>query len=270
MLLSGYTFIRNGISLGYPFVECILSALPLCEEFVIGIANDSDDDTAKWCEKIQAAYPDRVRLFPFDWPAVTQTGTSIGAAQTLLLRQCKGWYAWCIQADEAYHPNSLPVIHTAVKQARYEAFTVPFQHIQNNFQSVIDMHTAAYTRAVRIVRTIPRIQAHHDGWSFEQYLSSSDLMFDTPVSHVGYEFCDAICRKWASHAKLYYDLEEYQVLAAEWQAKAASGNFGPEFDKTTSPFDLPPILNGLVGMRDYVVRDGLIEHPEHFGGVAIK
>ena len=32
MRVSGFTFIRNGTMLGYPFVESIRSALPLCDE----------------------------------------------------------------------------------------------------------------------------------------------------------------------------------------------------------------------------------------------
>ena len=35
MKISGFTFLRNGQVLGYPFVESIRSILPLVDEFVI-------------------------------------------------------------------------------------------------------------------------------------------------------------------------------------------------------------------------------------------
>ena len=37
-LISGFTFIKNGISLGYPFVESIQSIAPLCDEVVIMVS----------------------------------------------------------------------------------------------------------------------------------------------------------------------------------------------------------------------------------------
>jgi len=37
MKVSGFTFIRNGTLLGYPYVESILSILPLCDEFTVAV-----------------------------------------------------------------------------------------------------------------------------------------------------------------------------------------------------------------------------------------
>lgn len=258
--LSGFTFLRNALELGYPWVEACMSVLPLCDEFVIGVATDSTDDTAKWVKKVQQRWPEKIRIYEFQWPSITATGTSIGTVQTDVLRQCKGWYRWLIQADEIYAPETLPVVQQLVKEAKYEAYGFPFQHIQSNFQQIIPLHTAAYTRAVRLVRNIDRIIAEHDGWSLLGYQSLYNV--DTkPISHVGYEFIENIVAKWANHAKLYADLEEYQALAQEWQDKLDSGNIGPEFEKTDSPFDLPPILHGLIGLRRYAVRPDLLTNP---------
>ena len=41
--ISGFTFIRNGASLGFPFEESIRSLLPLVDEFVIAVGAGSDD-----------------------------------------------------------------------------------------------------------------------------------------------------------------------------------------------------------------------------------
>ena len=37
MKVSGFTFLRNGQKLGYPFVESIRSVLPIVDEFVIAL-----------------------------------------------------------------------------------------------------------------------------------------------------------------------------------------------------------------------------------------
>ena len=42
-LISGFTFIKNGLSLGYPFKESIESIAPLCDEVVINVGFDDED-----------------------------------------------------------------------------------------------------------------------------------------------------------------------------------------------------------------------------------
>ena len=44
MKLSGYTYVRNGIQLDYPFVESIKSVLPICDEFIV-VLGDSHDSS---------------------------------------------------------------------------------------------------------------------------------------------------------------------------------------------------------------------------------
>jgi len=43
MKVSGFTFVRNGTLLGYPFIESIRSVLPICDEFVVAVARGDDD-----------------------------------------------------------------------------------------------------------------------------------------------------------------------------------------------------------------------------------
>ena len=50
MKVSGFTFLRNGVKLGYPFVESIRSVLPIVDEFIIALG-PSPDGTE---EQIQA------------------------------------------------------------------------------------------------------------------------------------------------------------------------------------------------------------------------
>lgn len=41
MKVSGFTFIRNGEMLGFPFVESVKSALPVCDEFVVNVGKSA-------------------------------------------------------------------------------------------------------------------------------------------------------------------------------------------------------------------------------------
>ena len=53
MKISGFTFIRNGTILGYPFIESINSILPICDEFIIAVG-PSEDNTLARLRKIKS------------------------------------------------------------------------------------------------------------------------------------------------------------------------------------------------------------------------
>lgn len=70
MKVSGFTFIRNGSSLGYPFIESIKSILPICDEFIVAIGR-SEDDTLK---KILALRSKKLRLLKLYGMKIFQIG----------------------------------------------------------------------------------------------------------------------------------------------------------------------------------------------------
>ena len=53
MRVSGFSYVRNGFTYGYPFIESILSVLPLCDEFIM-VVGDSTDGTREAVEKINS------------------------------------------------------------------------------------------------------------------------------------------------------------------------------------------------------------------------
>ena len=42
MKISGFTFVRDGLRLGYPFIESIRSLLPLCDEIIVNVPRSTD------------------------------------------------------------------------------------------------------------------------------------------------------------------------------------------------------------------------------------
>ncbi|MDF2441628.1 MAG: hypothetical protein JWN98_2612, partial [Abditibacteriota bacterium] len=76
MNLSAFMVLRNGVALGYPFIEAILSLLPACDEFVIS-EGYSDDETWLWLERLQARFPEQIRLLRRHWPQNRNSGGAI-------------------------------------------------------------------------------------------------------------------------------------------------------------------------------------------------
>lgn len=62
-MISLFTYLYNGISQGYPFVEAIVSLLPLADELVIADAG-SDDGTREWLAKIDNG--NTIRVYDVD------------------------------------------------------------------------------------------------------------------------------------------------------------------------------------------------------------
>src|SRR3954471_3828927 len=101
MLISGFTIIRNGLKFDFPFIESILSALPICDEFVINVGV-SEDATRQTIEQLRLRLPpeqaSKIKIIESVWPLDEKTkrmGGQILADQTnLALAECQG--RWCL------------------------------------------------------------------------------------------------------------------------------------------------------------------------------
>jgi hypothetical protein len=51
MTITAFSYVRNGIQMGYPFLESIQSVLPNVDEFVV-VVGDSTDGTVEAIENL--------------------------------------------------------------------------------------------------------------------------------------------------------------------------------------------------------------------------
>jgi len=160
MKVSGFTFLRNGQRLGYPFVESIRSILPLVDEFVVALG-PSDDDT----EKVLRGIGDpKIRIIPTHWNERIQPGYSVngfvyGQQKSIALFNCTGDWAFYLEADEVVHENDLPKIRAAMERnlddPRVEALVFDYLHFYGNANTVV-WSPGWYRSEVRVIRnTIP-------------------------------------------------------------------------------------------------------------------
>jgi len=175
MKISGFTFLRNGRKLGYPFVASIRSILPIVDEFVVALG-PSEDDT----EKMLCAINDpKIRIIPTQWNERIQPGYSVkgfvfGQQKSIALFNCAGDWAFYLEADEVVHENDLPKIRAAMEKRlcdpRVEALAFDYLHFYGN-ANTIAWSPAWYRSEVRILRnTIP-------AWS------SESLFFNVVAGH---------------------------------------------------------------------------------------
>lgn len=258
MKVSAFTFIRNGVLLGYPWVEATLSLIDYVDELCF-LECYSDDSTLFWMRQIQKRYQEKVRIEQMEWSAITPTGTSIGTTQTYALRLCRADYALLFQADEVWWPQSIKMFRKLLEEATANSYSFDFKHCGENYQKNLPAHDAAYTRAIRCVKNIPTIRAEHDGWTMCGDIHPSIYVpLPRPIMHVGYENFLPTMRKRINHAKLYPDLADYQRSAKESQDILLSGDIPPHYLLKEPAYPIPEILLPLVGKLEYEVRQELL------------
>lgn len=152
MRISGFSFVRNAVSLCYPICEAIRSALPLVEEFVVAVG-PSEDGTL---EAIRAINDPRVRILETPWDSAHFVHGKINAVQTdLALDACAGDWGLYLQADEVLHQDDLPLLRAAAERwlpdPEVEGFLFNYLHFWGDFDSV-QWTRNWYRREVRMIR----------------------------------------------------------------------------------------------------------------------
>src|SRR5688572_29715574 len=113
MLVAGFTIIRNAIKYDYPVKEAILSVLPLCDAFYVGIGK-SEDGTRKLIESIGS---EKIRIVDTVWDDSLREGGKVLAVETnKVFDAIPEAYTWCfyIQSDECIHEDDYPKIREAM------------------------------------------------------------------------------------------------------------------------------------------------------------
>ena len=97
MKVSGFTFIRNGINLGYPFIESIKSILPICDEFIIAVGKSEDNTLQKIC----ALKSKKIKIIETSWNENISDRGFVYAQQKMIAQyNCTGDWAFYLEGDE--------------------------------------------------------------------------------------------------------------------------------------------------------------------------
>ena len=191
MKISGFTFIRNGTLLGYPFIESILSALPICDEFIVAVG-DSEDNTL---ERIKAINSDKIRIIPTQWNEKMQDRGFVYAQQKMIAHyNCTGDWAFYLEGDEVLHEDDLPRIRASMENhlnnPEVEALAFDYHHFFGS-PDWVAVSPAWYRQECRIVRNTIRSWAP-DGLYFvlmdknKKGRYPKAALVDAPIYHYGH------------------------------------------------------------------------------------
>jgi hypothetical protein len=159
MKVSGFTFIKNGQILGYPFLESIQSILPIVDEFVINVG-ESEDDTFALIQSIES---DKIRIIQSKWnDSMQDRGYVYGQQKMIAQFNCTGDWAFYVEGDEVYHEDDLDKIkasmQTHVDNPNIEVLIFDFYHFYGNANSYLDS-PGWYRSEARIIKNSVRSYA---------------------------------------------------------------------------------------------------------------
>jgi len=121
--------VKDVASQGYPFVEAIRSALPICDEFLVS-DGCSTDETWPVLEVLQKKYPEKLKLFRDCWDNPATRGPNLAFMTNVLKPRCLGRYCFNLQANEILHERSLEDIKRLPRHyPSAELFRLPFHNI---------------------------------------------------------------------------------------------------------------------------------------------
>jgi glycosyltransferase involved in cell wall biosynthesis len=168
MKVAGFTIIRNGRKLDYPFIESIRSVLPLCEVMIVSVGN-SDDDTL---EMVQAIGSPKIEIIQTVWDDNLRKGGKVLAVETDKAKDAlpadTDWAIY-IQGDEVLHEQDYPAIRKAMEENLndHRVDGLLFDHLNffGSFDYIADSRKWSY-KQIRIIRNNPAIRSFRDAISF--------------------------------------------------------------------------------------------------------
>ena len=157
--ISGFTFIRNGVELGFPFEASIRSLLPLVDEFVVVVGKSNDDTLAR----IHAIGSPKIRVIETIWNERMADRGFVYAQQKMIAQYaCTGDWAFYLEGDEVVHEAELANIRASVDKHHnnpaVEAFVFDYFHFYGTPDFVANS-PAWYRRECRLIRNTIRSYA---------------------------------------------------------------------------------------------------------------
>lgn len=157
--ISGFTFIRNGVELGFPFEASIRSLLPLVDEMVVAVGQGSDDTL----ERVRAIADPKIRIIETLWNERMADRGFVYAQQKMIAQySCTGDWAFYLEGDEVVHEAELAAIRSSVERHHanpcVEALVFDYHHFYGSPQWT-SISPGWYRRECRLIRNTIRSYA---------------------------------------------------------------------------------------------------------------
>jgi len=221
MKISGFTFVRNGFTYGYPFIPSILSLLPLVDELIV-VVGDSEDHTR---EAIVALNEPRIRIIDSVWDdKLRENGTVFAQQSNLGLAAISGDWAIHLQVDEVFHEDDHIAIRNAINEAdaipEADGILFPFYHFWGDFRHIRNTRKT-HPFEIRAFKNRGIVRSYKDSQGFRKY--SSEAAYEqgeegaklnviktrVPVFHYSYSRNPSLMKRKAEYFNRFWHSDEW-------------------------------------------------------------
>lgn len=119
MEVSGIFTVRDAIKAQYPFVECIVSALPLTDEFLI-MDGGSNDSTMRYLRRLEKEF-EKVDVYQRN-ESPGHNWDPIDNSLMELKKKANGDWLFEVQADEAFRSEDIVDFRNEIEEADQEGY----------------------------------------------------------------------------------------------------------------------------------------------------
>ncbi len=249
-MLSGFTIVRNAVTLDYPIIPAVRSLLDVCDEVVVNVGR-SDDGTR---ELVAGLGDPRVRILDTVWD-FSRGSTALAVETDRAMAACRGAWGLYVQADEVLDERGAEILKQRVgewdRDARVEGLLVDYLHFYGDFDTLAtDRHW--YRREVRCVRLGQDVRSYQDAQGFRvgpeerrvRARATGARMF-----HYGWARPPAALRR-----KLAASRDIFTEVPDRTAARAARGRL-----------DWTPLLRRFTGEHPRAAHDWVAERRDHAG-----
>ncbi len=177
MKIGAFTYVRNGHTFGYPFIESIKSILPLVDEYIV-VIGDSTDGTR---QAVEAIGDNKIKIIDTIWDDTMRIGGKIFAQQTNIgmdsLSKDNDWL-FHLQADEVIHEKDLEIIRKSLfenlNEVKIDGFLLNFLNFFGDYEHYCPSRRY-HQKEIRIVRNLSAIRSYKDSMGFRKFFSPQDI-----------------------------------------------------------------------------------------------
>lgn len=265
-MISGSTFIRNN-SAGFCLWESMASFLPLVDELIV-IDLGSTDGTLEILRDI-AQVNSKIKLYGGQFSCIDAKAFADAANQCVELWSNPVGIFW--QADEIPHPKMLKLLRYRIEQGvenlafwRYQLktnfqamkwFPHPVHRLgrKGEYRSIGDGMNTDKVFGIDVCSTYDMGWFTKWGTMDQMTIPVEEMVLD--VSMTG-AFRDNIPERRRLHSPMWHENNDIEgTPMSEWIAREANN---PDWTKSYTSFNIPPIMNWHVGKTRYEVRPELI------------
>ncbi len=195
MTIDGFTYVRNGIKMGYPFVNSIKSFLPLVDKLFVAVG-DSDDGTK---EMIQSIKDTKIHIIDTVWHEEKRKNGEIFREQAnIALQQTAADWCFHLQVDEVLSEDCYDEIRRFIALADQhddvDGLLFPFLHFWGDYDHIRNTR-ATHAYEIRAFKNHRNILSYGDSQGFRKYdkgileeKGKKLTVFKTPVSVFHYSY----------------------------------------------------------------------------------